>query len=690
MRRSDQAARARTCNSSRVSAALCELGAEWRQLFGRLLLGCILTLQPARLLAAPIAPELPGAAPRGAGPAAAVGFDVDAEVLRAYHAALAERHLDAFGSLSVERMRVILADAEAALALGRRDEAISILSGLVESPRFAPLRELDEGRAALFLLADALVRAGADPAARHYLVALIQSPRVDNVYSRAVSRLVDMALVSENADEMARELSALPAAAHPRSGGDVAYLRGILHERAGRLREAVAVYGEVPPSSRFWAQANYRAGLVEVEQARLPEAEQQFCKLADPKQTPRTAPLFGGNDFFQVRDLSRLALGRVAHEQYRFDDARYYYQLVPADSDRLPEALYESATSRYEAKDYASAHDLLTELRSLEQHHPYADEAWILDAYVDLAQCQFPRADAKLREFLKRYEPVLSAARQLQDDPGALRGLLGGEGRAGRDGQPGLGGSNEVKELLLSSIRVDIGFGELTRQLADLDHQISGLRSTHQEIEALRQRVKDPHFVSARLPVLDDRKSDQLGRVRDQLGAAGRLLQQGSRTPGPTQASLEALRPELEALQAEASALRQTDSSSRAEPAAAGDALSTLLAQDAGLAGELQHASDVLRVRLVERQDELGRQALSRLEQRLARLVRRARAGRIETVLGRKHALEVEVEALSQGFLPRGAVDSLDAASYLGDGEEYWPSDGEDWDDEYVGGEGLR
>ena len=32
----------------------------------------------------------------------------------------------------------------------------------------------------------------------------------------------------------------------------------------------------------------------------------------------------------------------------------------------------------------------------------------------------------------------------------------------------------------------------------------------------------------------------------------------------------------------------------------------------------------------------------------------------------------------------------LDAARYLGDDEEYWPFEGEDWADEYVGGEGLR
>jgi hypothetical protein len=74
----------------------------------------------------------------------------------------------------------------------------------------------------------------------------------------------------------------------------------------------------------------------------------------------------------------------------------------------------------------------------------------------------------------------------------------------------------------------------------------------------------------------------------------------------------------------------------------------------------------------------------------LTRLLRRARLGRVETVLGKKRSLEIEIEALSQGLLPQTIVDSLDAARYLGDDEEYWPFEGEDWEDEYVGGEGLK
>ena len=61
-----------------------------------------------------------------------------------------------------------------------------------------------------------------------------------------------------------------------------------------------------------------------------------------------------------------------------------------------------------------------------------------------------------------------------------------------------------------------------------------------------------------------------------------------------------------------------------------------------------------------------------------------------QTVLGKKRSLEVEIEALSQGLLPQTIVDSLDAQRFLQDDEEFWPFEGEDWEDEYVGGEGLR
>ena len=105
--------------------------------------------------------------------------------------------------------------------------------------------------------------------------------------------------------------------------------------------------------------------------------------------------------------------------------------------------------------------------------------------------------------------------------------------------------------------------------------------------------------------------------------------------------------------------------------------------QAALLTGELAEA----RADLLKTENALAKDALVRADKRISRLLRRARLGRIESVLGKKRALEVEIEAIRGGFLPQDAVDSLEPARFLQDNEEYWPFEGDDWPDEFVGGE---
>jgi hypothetical protein len=66
------------------------------------------------------------------------------------------------------------------MAMGRRDEAIGALAALVSSPRFVPLRTLEEGRAAVFFLGDGLGRAGAYGAGSIHLESLLDGAKVDS------------------------------------------------------------------------------------------------------------------------------------------------------------------------------------------------------------------------------------------------------------------------------------------------------------------------------------------------------------------------------------------------------------------------------------------------------------------------------------------------------------------------------
>lgn len=609
--------------------------------------------------------------------------------MRALEQALANRKLATREPLSSERLRRELAAIEAKLDLGRRDEAIGDLVYLVESPRFDAFAKSQEGRAAVFLLGDALGRAGAYEAARGYLGRLLVGDPTDVTYRRAVATLADLALASGRPEDFLPLLDRVSPSAPADVQGDVAYVRGRVAELWGESDRALAAYSRVGESSRFWAQATYLAGVLEVERKNYKRGEELFCRVGHPRKTPRNAALFGGSDFFRVRDLARLGLGRIAHEQYRFDDARYYYYLVPRDSEFLPEALYETATTRYEAKDYQGAREALDELARLAREHQYSDEAWILDAYVDLAVCRFAAADAKLDAFLKRYEPLRAAARRLARDDARLARFVESV-RAGSDaGDERFAANERAESTLRRLLRSDSAYVASSRRLSLLEHQLSGLRGAMRELDEVRTRLANPSAVhAASKDPLEESPRRRLERAKVQLAELERLLRDAERSGN--QAARAALAKELEALKLRATALERALAVPEAIAPGGGDELGRLVEQDRARATALHAEAEKLRGALVAEAVERAKDALRRLDKRLTRLLNRARLGRIETVLGKKKELELEVEALSQGLLPHTIVDSLKTERYLRDDEEYWPFDGEDWADEYVGGEGLR
>lgn len=616
--------------------------------------------------------------------------------MRAYHDAMGRRRLASVDPIRRDDLRARVADAEALVAASRSAEAIAKLTEVVEHPRFEGAAATQEGRAALYLLGHALADAGIHESARAYLRrSLAQSGAWEDrgpYARRAVRKLAEIALETRDYQAGLSDLQGVPASAPPEVRAEVSYVTGRAKEASGEPDAAVAAYSSIPQTSRFWSQATYLSGLIQVERGRMKEGEDLFCKVADPKRQDKTTPVFADETFFAVRDLARLALGRVAHEQSRFDDARYYYYLVPRDSDRLAEALYEAATTRYEKKDYQGARELLDELKSLKTHHRYEDEAQILDAYIDLALCRFPEADSKLNGFLRSYEPVRDAARRLGQSERGTQAVLA-VARAGTDAgnadAAGVSVSPEQLRAVASLVRVDPTYGEIARKRAVLDREATGLRQALGTIGDMQQSLATTGGVRPAAEEKGDEAEREAG-VRAAIDGVRRQLDDmaqagaGADKTGPLRKELS----ELEAQLGKRSA-RSVDVPN-AEVAEAGADLPELLRADATRGTNLGRELDAVRGELGGAETALAKDSLRRLDVRLSRLLRRARLGRIESVLGKKRALEVEIEAISAGFLPKDAVDSLDAARYLRDDEEYWPFEGDDWPDEFVGGEGLR
>src|SRR6188768_3559999 len=237
-------------------------------------------------------------------PGVADSSDTRGASMRAYQAALEKQKLGPSVPLSLARIRDELGSIEEKISSGRRDEAIGDLVYIVESPRFDPFKNSDEGRAAIYWLGDALGRGGAYQPARGYLSQLLTGSPSDIWYRRAVHSLVDFALESDEPQLMLNDLKGVGPGAPDEVSGDVAYLTGRVAELDKKPEEALRAYRTVSEKSRFWAQATYLSGVIAVERKDYKQGESLFCKVADPKQTPKKAALFGGTDFFRVRDLA--------------------------------------------------------------------------------------------------------------------------------------------------------------------------------------------------------------------------------------------------------------------------------------------------------------------------------------------------------------------------------------------------
>ncbi len=620
--------------------------------------------------------------------------------MKAYHDALTARKLGGNLSMNIDDVRTRAAEAEELLRNGRVDEAVSRLLEIEESPQFAPFADNEEGRAVTFLLGDAYATAGAyEPARAYFRKLLSQKGAWEGVATyarRAVRRLVEVGIESEHYDAAAKDLELVPQTAPEETRGEVSYLNGRALEAKKDPDGALAAYAAVTRRSRFWAQATYLQGLILVEKQRFKEGEDMFCKIADPKRAGASTIVYADERFFAVRDLARLALGRIAHEQFRFDDSRYYYYLVPRDSDRLAEALYEAATSRYEKKDYQGARELLDELKGLQIHHPYEDEAWILDAYIDLAQCKFKDADAKLIKFMALYEPVRDAARRVQGDERELKALLTAARTGGDAGNASEGGAAlkpEALRAIAALVRIDPAYGAVVRQRTVLEHEASGLRLTLGSLNDVRGQLATTGGVR---PALEDKPSEDERAADAKVAIEGvRRMLSDLEGNGASASQLAPFKDELARLQTQLNAARASTgagASTQAEKpeSAGGRDLPDLIAKDQRTGSGWGGAIEQARGDLERTETALGKDALHRVDLRLSRLLRRARLGRIESIIGRKRSLEIEVEAIGNGFLPQDAVDALDAARFLKDNEEYWPFEGDDWPDEFIGSESLK
>jgi len=545
---------------------------------------------------------------------------------------------------TLDRLRAELAGAEDDLVTGNPEVASVRLYKLVESPRYAQFSYAPDYATAELTLARALSRAGAYKSAERYLLRVLARGAAAPQFAPAYRALVDVALETKEEAAILAVLDHAQPPSLPRdAAAEHAYLAAKVAYESGDSGRAEGLFGQVDRQSRFYAAALYFRGLIQARRGHFASARANLCEIVEQADQDRFTFFIDGR-YFAIKDLAYLALGRIAHEQGKFDDAYYFYFRVPTDSDRLPDALFEASWSMFQKGEYEAARAFLDEFDHDFHTTPLAPDVMLLHAMIDLKSCQFDRVKQTLTTFVATYAPIEARVSALLKDPGQR--------------------------------------GALYRQL--LSKQ--SIASPHDPIAALLK--VDPRFYKFTGDILAlDREA---GTIPNEVAIWDELTARQQGKPGEADATeavrlvqdVEALRPlaagDPEMEERVGQLADETHRAARLKNVAGGP-----YAKQAAATLALGAEARKLRARLVAATGLIANQALIELDRRLRDLLRQARLTQIDAIIGKKKKLEIEIEHLRDGRYPADLFATLQLEGLIGDDEEYWPFEGEYWSDEY-------
>lgn len=560
--------------------------------------------------------------------------------------------------------------ADDELVAGQPAAAAARLYAIVEGPRYQDFSDTEDFQDAEYRLGLALARGGGTTTARRYLArALGRGPKAP-YYHAALRAYVDVCLDQHLAESCAAEIDKLGA---EDVNEELAYLHGRALYEGNHFDRAEDELSRVTPKSRFYSSALYLRGVMRVKRQDLRGAQDAFCAIADVKTTDRIRFYIDGR-YYALKDLARLALGRIAHEEGRDDDAFYHYFLIPSDSKKLPDALFEAGWAALAGKQYDLGARLVEEFLKLYGSTPRAAEARLLMATLQVKTCRFAEAEKGFDRALAEYEPLTRYVDRALADPATRRALA--ERLLSADELHPID-THDTDGMIASMLQVDARFYRLhaiarglAKEAADVDHVEEDWKRLGERVA--QTRVQPVTAGNLDVPLLLERVNalgDEVARARKDAAHSD----EAKRSLAALEEKRAALAGQLE---------RMLDMEQTAGVGERGT-LSAMVRADRANAAQLRARAAGLAWKIDAASGELIREALADLRVKLDGMLRQARLGKIDAVVGQKRKLERQIEDLAAGRFPAEMFGKLHIEGLIGDDEEYWPPEPERWADEY-------
>jgi hypothetical protein len=546
------------------------------------------------------------------------------------------------------RQRLRAADDQ--LVRGDARAATTMLFGIVESPRFAQWKDTAPYQNAEFLLGRSLARGGARRSAERYLVRVLGHGADGPYFVPAFRALVDLGLETKTYPRMVQVLAAAAPVLPADSQSELGYVRGRTAYDARDFEGAAANFVTVDRRSRFYPGAAYFRGLIASRRRQWSEARAAFCEIVDQKDKSKVAFAVDAR-YFGLKDLARLALGRISHEQDQYDAAYYYYFSLPEESEYLAEALFEASWSMFQKGELDAARNFIDQFERLFPRSPLRAEVAILRANLDVRSCAFDRARNGANQLIETYRPLLKDIDKLLVDaqrrPQLIDRLMA---------RPAvLGTSSDHDGEILTLLKLDSRFKTLHVMINDIDADLAEATVSVALWKALGAEAE------SKKNLLSASSSAEAAQLYQEVEA----LVDDALADGVVPQRLADLLLNVSLL---------THPTTSAGP----------YAREAEAAEALARQLSALRGRVLESARTLAGESLSELNRRLRAILRQARLVQIDGAVGKKKRLEIEIAHLYEGKIPAELFHKLQTEGSLADDEEYWPFEGEYWSDEYT------
>jgi len=609
---------------------------------------------------------------------------------------------------TLESLRKDLQSAEVLLKDGAFTNAAVALYAIVKSPRYGAFTDFVEFENAEYDLAVALSRSGAYGSAMDIIEQILRRGPSSPYWGPAHRRGVDIAIETRDHAGILARLEAIKTSdpIPPSAAGERAYLQGRAAYEKGKLADAEGWLVQISRKSRLYSSAVYLRGVIRARRGEYKEAAEAMCEVAGTPDTDKLTFVVDER-YFTIKDLARLGLGRIAHEQSEYDDAYYHYFQIPDDSVYLPDALFEAAWSMYQKRELDTARDLTAEFLKNFPTSPLWPEASLLAGYIELADCKFDDSQKWYDDLVAKLQPIVIEMDKVRKDPDARRQLFAKALTRYREVKttgevagvkPGTEKAETPYDQIVALLRLDpkflrlndavTGSGELADSAPQVTRQWQNLAAQVKETKvgavSSAQTLEQEQLADANAALEEYRRLAK--QVSEQQGELARARRE--KTMPADEAAKEIDR--LDDVQAKiqvalANAQASADSAAKAAATSASAGIRPMIQADINEARRLDKASHDLASRLAEEGDKLAQKSLDKLYDDTRRILDKAKLGKVDAIIGQKRKLDIEVQDLAAGRFPEELIGRLWNASMIGDDEEYWPFEGVFWADEYSG-----